>query len=32
MAITFGRPVLFEAIDEEIDPMVDPILEKNIVI
>ena len=32
MAISFGRPVLFEAIDEEIDPMVDPILEKNIVV
>lgn len=32
MAISFGKPVLFEAIDEEIDPMVDPILEKNIVV
>ena len=32
MAINFGKPVLFEAIDEEIDPMIDPILEKNIVV
>jgi dynein heavy chain len=29
-AIEFGRPVLFEGIDEDIDPMIDPILEKNI--
>lgn len=32
MAVTFGKPVLFEAIDEEIDPMIDPILEKNIIV
>lgn len=32
MAISFGKPVLFEAIDEEIDPMIDPILEKNIIV
>lgn len=32
MAINFGKPVLFEAIDEEIDPMIDPILEKNIIV
>lgn len=31
MAITFGKAVLFEGIDEEIDPMIDPVLEKNIV-
>ena len=31
MAIKFGKSVLFEAIDEEIDPMIDPVLEKNIV-
>jgi dynein heavy chain len=31
MAITFGKSVLFEGIDEEIDPMIDPVLEKNIV-
>jgi dynein heavy chain len=31
MAIKFGKPILFEAIDEEIDPMIDPVLEKNIV-
>lgn len=32
IAINFGKPVLFEAIDEELDPMIDPILEKNIVV
>lgn len=31
MAITFGKAVLFEGIQEEIDPMIDPVLEKNIV-
>ena len=31
IAISFGKSVLFEAIDEEIDPMIDPVLEKNIV-
>mmetsp|Transcript_39360 Transcript_39360/g.37807 ORF Transcript_39360/g.37807 Transcript_39360/m.37807 type:complete len:201 (+) Transcript_39360:5830-6432(+) len=31
MGIQFGKPVLFEAIDEEIDPMIDPVLEKNII-
>jgi dynein heavy chain, axonemal len=31
-AIQFGKSVLFEAIDTEIDPMIDPVLEKNIVI
>jgi dynein heavy chain, axonemal len=31
IAIKFGKSVLFEAIDEELDPMIDPILEKNIV-
>lgn len=31
MAIKFGKSVLFEAIDEELDPMIDPVLEKNIV-
>ena len=31
MAITFGKSILFEGIDEEIDPMIDPVLEKNIV-
>jgi dynein heavy chain len=29
LAIQFGNPYLFEAVDEEIDPMLDPILEKN---
>lgn len=32
MSIQFGHPVLFEAIDEEIDPMLDPVLEKNYVV
>ena len=30
MAIKFGKSMLFEAIDEELDPMIDPVLEKNI--
>jgi len=30
-AIKFGTPVLFEGIDTEIDPIIDPVLEKNIV-
>ena len=28
----FGNPFLFEAIDEELDPMIDPVLEKNFTI
>ena len=32
MSIQFGHPVLFEAIDEEIDPMLDPVLEKSYVV
>lgn len=28
-AIKFGKPVLFENVDEELDPTLDPILEKN---
>jgi len=31
IAIKFGKSVLFEAINEELDPMIDPVLEKNIV-
>ena len=31
MSVSGGLPVLFEAIDEEIDPMIDPVLEKNII-
>lgn len=31
-AIQFGHSVLFEAIDIEIDPMIDPVLEKNIIL
>eukprot|EP01029_Cantina_marsupialis_P011410 TRINITY_DN2544_c0_g2_i1.p1 TRINITY_DN2544_c0_g2~~TRINITY_DN2544_c0_g2_i1.p1 ORF type:complete len:1685 (+),score=666.38 TRINITY_DN2544_c0_g2_i1:710-5056(+) len=29
LAIQFGNPFLFENIDEELDPMIDPVLEKN---
>jgi dynein heavy chain len=32
MAIKFGQTVLFESIDTDIDPMIDPVLEKNYVI
>lgn len=28
-AIRYGKPVLFESVDEELDPTLDPILEKN---
>eukprot|EP01022_Parablepharisma_sp_SALTPOND_P017583 TRINITY_DN2831_c0_g1_i1.p1 TRINITY_DN2831_c0_g1~~TRINITY_DN2831_c0_g1_i1.p1 ORF type:complete len:4437 (+),score=698.95 TRINITY_DN2831_c0_g1_i1:410-13720(+) len=28
-AIQYGRPVLFEAVDEQLDPLIDPVLEKN---
>ena len=31
LAIQFGNPFLFEGIDEDLDPMLDPVLEKNIV-
>lgn len=27
--IRFGKPCLFENVDEELDPTIDPILEKN---
>lgn len=30
--IKFGKPFLFESVDEELDPIIDPILEKNIVV
>jgi len=29
LAIQFGNPYLFENVDEELDPMIDPVLEKN---
>jgi dynein heavy chain, axonemal len=32
LAIQFGNPFLFENIDEELDPMLDPVLEKNVVV
>lgn len=31
LAIQFGTPFLFENVDEELDPMLDPVLEKNVV-
>ena len=30
--IKFGKPFLFENVDEELDPIIDPILEKNIIL
>mmetsp|Transcript_27920 Transcript_27920/g.37823 ORF Transcript_27920/g.37823 Transcript_27920/m.37823 type:complete len:342 (+) Transcript_27920:2974-3999(+) len=32
MAIRFGASILFENIDEELDPLIDPVLEKNIIV
>lgn len=29
--IRFGKPCLFENTDEELDPTIDPILEKNFI-
>lgn len=31
LGITFGKSILFEGVGEELDPMIDPILEKNFV-
>lgn len=31
LGITFGKSILFEAVAEELDPMIDPILEKNFI-
>jgi len=31
LAVGGGTPILFEGITEEIDPMIDPVLEKNII-
>uniref|UniRef100_A0A0G4IFQ9 AAA+ ATPase domain-containing protein n=1 Tax=Chromera velia CCMP2878 TaxID=1169474 RepID=A0A0G4IFQ9_9ALVE len=30
LAIMYGKPFLFEGIDEELDPMVDPVLDKQV--
>merc|ERR1719456_846058 len=32
LAVQYGKPFLFENLDEELDPMIDPILEKKYVI
>jgi dynein heavy chain, axonemal len=32
LAIQYGKPFLFENLDEELDPMIDPLLEKAFVI
>lgn len=32
LAIKFGSSILFEGISTEIDPMIDPVLEKNVVV
>ncbi len=29
LAIQYGKPFLFEAVDEELDPMIEPVLEKS---
>ena len=31
IAINFGKSVLFEAVGEELDPMIDQVLEKNFI-
>eukprot|EP00742_Colponemidia_sp_Colp-10_P004363 GILJ01004656.1.p1 GENE.GILJ01004656.1~~GILJ01004656.1.p1 ORF type:complete len:2862 (-),score=582.32 GILJ01004656.1:82-7611(-) len=31
LAIQYGKPFLFESVDEELDPVIDPVLEKNII-
>ena len=31
LAIQFGNPFLFENVDEELDPLLDPVLEKSFV-
>jgi hypothetical protein len=31
LAIQFGNPFLFENVDEELDPLLDPVLEKSVV-
>jgi dynein heavy chain len=30
--IKYGKPCLFESVDEELDPTIDPILERNFII
>ena len=31
LAIQFGNPFLFENVDEELDPLLDPVLEKSVI-
>ena len=30
LAVQYGKPFLFEAVDESLDPVIDPVLEKNV--
>jgi len=32
LAIQYGKPFLFEGIDNELDPMIDPVLEKSVTV
>ena len=32
LAIQYGKPFLFESVETEIDPSIDPILERNLTI
>jgi len=32
LAIQFGNPYLFENVDEDLDPMIDPVLERNTIV
>jgi len=30
-AVKYGKPFLFEGVDEELDPTIEPLLSKNII-
>ena len=32
LAIQYGKPFLFESVETEVDPSIDPVLERNLVI